>query len=171
MRQQVHKERLHRYLHQYLLQLRAHSCALLVGVTGWGMLSIRDDLALEAVELFNEDCVESVQVLGQLTNSLWHLVLVQMALLCYMDLFLMLLVSCVCIWLGLHFNDLLLRCCGSMTSNFTLDLTNCILSSRLVVRFIGLFHLLVVFLHCKVSLKSELADILSDLGLRAIYRN
>ena len=93
-----------------------------------------------------------------------------MALLCYMDLFLMLLVSRVCVRLGLHFNDFLLRSCCSMTTNLTLDLTYGVLSWQ-VVRLIGLFHLLVVLLHGKVAFKSELADIFSYLWLRAIYCN
>ena len=87
-----------------------------------------------------------------------------------MDLFLMLLVSRVCVWLGLHFNDLLLRSCCSMTTNLTLDLTYCVLSWH-VVRLIGLLHLLVVFLHSEIAFKSELADIFSYLWLRAIYCN
>ena len=88
-----------------------------------------------------------------------------------MNLLLMLLVSCVGIWLGLHFYDLLLGSCGLMVTGVILRLTNNILTSWLVVRFIGLLHLLVLSLQGKVTLETKLTNIFGYLWLRAIYGN
>ena len=83
----------------------------------------------------------------------------------------MLLVSRVGIWLSLHFYDLLLCSCGSMANGFILRLANNILTSWLVVRFIGLLHLFVLSLQDEVALETELTNIFGYLWLRAIYGN